>query len=237
VSQVHDLNAEPEPGEPILNLSTWSLDRESQQISAVSPRRISRISEADPLLDGNYDIPSQMHPESLLIMRHPYLPDPFMNTLQLARQSLFIAAMYNARALGIDLAQVMTPNYLSPFYRPTTPADDPKALVAAASNPSFPAYLQPTLPQILFPHHAYLDLLPFPVLRARAIAFAVTRPLMFDPKELKLDIYVNAGLLCWNTGKRNTSGHSWDMRTYEVAPWFMSKWKMLLVKEENDVWM
>lgn len=84
--------------------------------------------------------------------------------------------MHVAILLGITLQDLANGKHSSPFYRQTTAEGDPKALLAAAAILSLPAHLQPTLPQILFPHNSNLDLLPFPVLRARAIILTATTP-------------------------------------------------------------
>jgi len=94
-------------------------------------------------------------------------------------------------------------------------------------QPILPAHLQPTLPQILFPHHAYLDLIPFPVLRARAITLAATRPQLFHPMDLKKDIMQDG--LVHLSSEGNGNGKSWDMRYWKMEPLFLKKWRMLVV--------
>lgn len=118
----------------------------------------------------------------------------------------------------------------SPFYRPTTPTDDPKALLAATASLAIPAHLQPTLPQILFPHHPCFDLLPFPVLRARAITLAAVTPQLTNLFDLKKDI-IEDGLI-YNR-KNNGSKQPWDMRSWEAAPRFLDKWRLLI---DGDCW-
>lgn len=156
----------------------------------------------------------------------------------LQRPDILIAALQNAICLGITRHELVTTQYRSPFYRPSTIADDTKALLSAASNPSFPEHLQPTLPQILFPHHAYLDLIPFPVLRARAITLAATRPQLFNWLDLKRDILKHG--LVYLDGENNSRsnshfGKSWNMRSWKMEPWFVKKWRMLIVGETIGV--
>lgn len=168
------------------------------------------------------------------------LPDPYTNSIRHNQNSMLNAALHNARAIGISLHNLLTSKPSSPFYRSINAADDPKALLAAARSPSFPENLQPTLPQILYPHHAFLDLLPFPVLRARAIALAGRNPQIYDSWDLKKDIMLG-GLLCWRSERcsdgvgSGPSGQPWDIGSWEVAPWFLKKWRMLMVEDVGDV--
>lgn len=175
------------------------------------------------------------HTTSMYMATPPSLPDPFMNYLQLSKVSPFTAYSQIAICLGITLQDLTSAKYSSPFYRATTAADDPKALLAKAAIPSLPAHLQPTLPQILFPHNAYIDLLPFPILRARAISLAMTTPPLINSRELKMDI-LRDGLICWDTGNGNRYGESCDISSWEASPWFLKKWRMLLDGEDGEIW-
>lgn len=125
---------------------------------------------------------------------------------------------------------------------------------------TIPPHLRPTLPQILYPHHPYLDLLPFSSLRARAISLGATTPPMYDFLELKHDV-MRDGLICWRTRESGASGgggvthggpgdgryrgigtggtgngEPWDMRNWEVAAWFAEKWRMLVGGEDEEPW-
>jgi hypothetical protein len=160
------------------------------------------------------------------------LANPVANSIQFTPVTLFSAMMNNALSLGLDIAKMLTADYVSPFYRPVTSRDDPKALLASASHPSIPTHLQPTLPQILYSHHPYLDLLPYPLLRARLIVLTNLMPHTFDQFDFKRDIYINGGLVCWKT---NGSAQPWDMRSWEAAPWFLRKWRMLVDGESGDI--
>ncbi|KAI9839473.1 MAG: hypothetical protein M1819_002098 [Sarea resinae] len=154
------------------------------------------------------------------------LPDPYLNFLQCSLTATLLAYFYTAPCIGLKLQDLW--NNRSPFYRPnTTMADDPQALLAAARKPWIPMHLQPTLQQILIPHHPYLDLLPFPAFRARAITFAATAPQLFHPMELKKDV-LRDGLYCYSHGDGQRIKQPWDIRSWEVAPWFLKKWRMLI---------
>lgn len=163
--------------------------------------------------------------------------DPCANNLEFPQVSLLRICLSNARCLGINIDTLFGWNCMSlcsPFYRPTTTTeDDPKALLAAVSSPSIPKNLQPTLPQVLFPHHPILDLIPFPGLRACAITLAATSPPLLSPLELKKDI-IFGGLVCWGT-KKNPGGQPWDMRSWEAAPWFLEKWRLLVDGRDGEL--
>ena len=167
--------------------------------------------------------------------------DPLMNTLQLTRTTVFAASLRNAICLGLDLIELCAcqTNCMSPFYRPMCPQDDPKALIASVSNSAIPANLRPTLAQIMIPHHAYIDLLPFPLLRERAIMLSAALPSRFNLWELKLDIYVRNAMVCWQRkdggGSQIGGCQPWDMKSWEVAPWFLAKWCVVVDGEDGEI--
>jgi hypothetical protein len=105
-------------------------------------------------------------------------------------------------------------------------------------------HLKPTLPQLLYPHPAFMDLIPMPAFRARAITLAATRPQLFDIWELKRDMIVEDGLVLWSSISSGASsgeigegqGQPWDKRSWEAAPWFLRKWRVLFDGEEGEVW-
>ena len=153
------------------------------------------------------------------------LPNPYINSLNYTETAIILAMFHNARCVGLEIQDLM---HKSPFYRPnTTMVDDPQALLAAARKPWIPIHLQPTLPQILIPHHPYLDLLPFPALRDRIITLAATAPQLFHPMDLKKDI-LRGGLYCNRLCPQPGGRQPWDMRSWEVAPWFLRKWRLLI---------
>jgi hypothetical protein len=167
------------------------------------------------------------------------LPCPTTTNVWIPQPVLLTAGLHNALTLNIALSSILTYRPLSPFYRPSTlPSDDPNMLISQATKQSFPPHLKPTLAQILFPHPAWLDLLPFPVLRERAITLAMTSPKIFDLFDLKLDILHEGFRYCSRGGDGRTeiSGEPWDGRNWEVAPWFLRKWRMLMVGVEGTFW-
>lgn len=74
-------------------------------------------------------------------------------------------------------------------------------------------HLQPTLPQLTIRHRSYLDLIPFPRLRAGAILVP------HDAMEFKRDLF--RGVVCY--------GRPWDLRSWEIADWFLMKWRFLIL--------
>ncbi|PLB53581.1 hypothetical protein P170DRAFT_473439 [Aspergillus steynii IBT 23096] len=167
----------------------------------------------------------------------PALADLYLNRLQLPKTSLLQAFAFNARCLGIgpeEFASYSCLSFCSPFYRPVTMTDDPQGLLAAVSRPAIPPHLQPTLPQVLFPHHPILDLLPLPGLRARAIMLAATAPFLLDAFDFKKDV-VDGGLICW-AARRGGNDQPWDKRSWEAAPWFLRKWRLLVDGPQSDLW-
>lgn len=166
------------------------------------------------------------------------LPDPrATNGLRFVRASTLTSYLFNARALDLNVRDLVQDGCLSPFHRQSiSPSDDPKVIQESFNNNHrIPEHLRPTLPQIMYPHHPYLDLLPFPTFRARAIALGATTPPMYDMLELKHDVMSN-GLVCWRTPEGSPHGQPWDMRNWEVAPWFFRKWRMLLGGEDGEIW-
>lgn len=184
-------------------------------------------------MDIVFECQAQAQINSMYLAMPSLLPDFYKPHSRRSKLSPSIAYMHVAILLGITLHDLVNSKPSSPFYRQTTAEDDPEVLLAAAAIPSLPAHLQPTLPQILFPHNPNLDLLPFPVLRARAITLAATTPQLVNPKELKMDI-LRDGLICWHSRNDgdNGIGQPWDIHSWEAASWFKKKWCMLF--DESD---
>lgn len=178
------------------------------------------------------------------VLPFPQLPSPHRNCITFYPNKFVLACIQNAQSMGFLAQDVIMPRCLaqSPFYRRITAADDPKQLLAALTRPSTPVSLKPTLPQLLYPHPAFMDLIPMPVFRARAITLAATRPHLVNMTELKKDMVVEDGLVLWSPTSSSVSSHQrdgrgqpWDIRSWEAAPWFLRKWRML-VDGEGEVW-
>jgi hypothetical protein len=164
------------------------------------------------------------------------LPSPYLNTLDIPRTRTLAACLHNARSIGLTFSDVIKPSCIAPslFYRPHSSSEDPASLLV--SNPSIPAHLRPTLPQIIYQHPAYLDLIPIPRFRMKVILTAVKRGWEkvgveeLDLFELKRDIFED-GLAWENDGssdKQEGRGQPWDMRSWKASGWFVRKWKGLV---------
>lgn len=158
--------------------------------------------------------------------------NPIMNSIQFIPVMTMTAVLYNAQSLHLDLVKLRTPGYMSPFYRQAGPHDDPQMMLASASKPWIPDHLQPTLAQVLYPHHAFLDVLPFPLLRARLLVMLALMPHAIDLVDFKRDTLRRGALVCWTS---SSNAQPWDMRSWEVAPWFLDKWKMLVDVEGDEI--
>ncbi|KAJ5291021.1 hypothetical protein N7478_000272 [Penicillium angulare] len=150
-------------------------------------------------------------------------PDLKLNTLQTSQTRTLLAILNNAICLGFDVDSLMncSKGTLSPFFRRITPTDNPQDLIATVLNPLTPVHLQPTMAQMLIPHHPALDLVPLPLVRDRLITLCFAMPNVYDLWELKLDIYVQHGLVFKSD---NYDCLSWDRKSWEIKPWFGEKW-------------
>ncbi|KAL4913052.1 hypothetical protein BDW62DRAFT_205937 [Aspergillus aurantiobrunneus] len=171
------------------------------------------------------------------------LADPYANRLDTLRSFFLAGTMQNAESLGMSIEQFFGLNCSSlgsPFYQDLGSAagaasTDPKTLLAAvvAANPFVPTHLRPTLPQILIQHHPLFDLIPMAELRSRAIILGAAVPGLVDMGDLKMDI-IDGGLVCKGGG--SGSGQPWDLRSWQVAPWFSKKWRLLMDGEGGDLY-
>ncbi|OBT66988.1 hypothetical protein VE03_04180 [Pseudogymnoascus sp. 23342-1-I1] len=208
------------------------------------------LSELDTTIDHGPSLEALLYGTSLSqkLASATRLPSPRLNCIQFYQTTFLRATIHNARSMGfiVEEEDVTMSHCLgsSPFYRPVTPADDPKQLLAAITRPSTPAHLRPTLAQVLYPHPAFMDLIPIPAFRARAITLAATKPQAFGLWDLKKDMVLEEGLVPWSstgsssqsTQMRGRQGQPWDMRSWEAAPWFLRKWRMLVDGEEGELW-
>lgn len=167
---------------------------------------------------------------------------PYINTLDTPRTRTLTACLHNARSMGFLTSDVIKPSCIAPslFYRPHSPGDNHEALVASATNPNTPAHLQPTLPQVLYQHPAFLDLIPIPGFRSKVILTAVRKGWgmlgmgSLDLFDLKRDMFQDG--LAWRSydgyGNEGEKGQPWDMRSWEASGWFVNKWRGLV---DDDV--
>jgi hypothetical protein len=220
--------------EPFRRLFQLDDTAENNQLITLAVERKHEIK--DIMLAGFRAINSRANssPGAMNLLSPPFLADPYKNNLRLVRVATLDAYLSNALSLGMDIPSLYRDDCPSPFYRPRPDsAEDIRSAVAKMSA-RIPEHLKPTPPQVLCPHRPYLDLLPFPILRARAIALMSRNPPLINSAELKSDI-MNDGLICWRTSGSGT-GQPWDMKSWEAAPWFLRKWPVLVGGEEEEVW-
>jgi hypothetical protein len=154
-----------------------------------------------------------------------------MNALQTPHDTMWIAILTNALCLGFDVGRLAACNtsYMSPFFKSISAQDSAQDLVVSTFNSSIPVHLQPTMAQILVPHHASLDLIPMPLLRERAIMMCYAMPHAFSLWDFKLDIYTRHALIC-HRYRADGDCQSWDQRSWEGMPWFLKKWSTAIVE-------
>ncbi|KAI9758920.1 MAG: hypothetical protein M4579_002731 [Chaenotheca gracillima] len=161
------------------------------------------------------------------------LPDPYANNFTRTIIPIPEALLMNAKKLHFKLDELYTANNVSPYYRPgLRPEDNIEELIEVLSR-GIPPDLRPTAPQILYKHHGYLDLLPLPTFRARAVYFSTRTPPLFKKMDLKMDL-VHSGMTCRRTG-REGSDNPWNRGAWVPAPWFLKKWRMLLMESGSEV--
>ena len=145
----------------------------------------------------------------------------------------FVAACFaNAAMLGLSPEAVWDPTSQSPFYQ--------MRMADATQLVHTKPLLRPSATQLNYPHHPYLDILPFPSFRDRTIQLLQIRPLPFDPTRLCEDLK-NDGIICWGSTKGEKqgfwgSGAPWDIRSWEIKPWFLNKWRILFDGPDGEMY-
>ncbi|OQD87293.1 hypothetical protein PENANT_c006G07748 [Penicillium antarcticum] len=159
--------------------------------------------------------------------------ESLMNALQTPHDTMWIAILNNALCLGFDVGRLAacSMTYVSPFFKSISAQDSAQDLVVSTFNSSIPIHLQPTMAQILVPHHASLDLIPMPLLRERAIMMCYAMPHAYSLWDFKLDIYTRHALIC-HRYRPDSDCQSWDPRSWEGMPWFLKKWSTATAVEE-----
>ncbi|KAF4964456.1 hypothetical protein FSARC_7642 [Fusarium sarcochroum] len=113
----------------------------------------------------------------------------------LIRIGFLTASLANCRLLGLDPCAIMNHDAESPFVRTVHYAVNTKR---ASHDPYFSASPEiqqhspkgfandmcPTVEQLIIPHHPYLDIIPWPSFRSRAIIASSMNPPLIDKSEL-----------------------------------------------------
>jgi hypothetical protein len=167
------------------------------------------------------------------------LPDIRRNNIRI-KQVLFTAAcVANATSLGLSLESLNCGSAESPFFRDSV--SEPAAKTACLSDfPDLKTHLRPCATQLMYRHHPYIDVLPFPTFRERLIKLACAGEPMIDEDELCKDLE-NDGLICWGSSLGGGSavagsGAPWDIRSWEARDWFMKKWWILIGGAEGEIY-
>lgn len=157
------------------------------------------------------------------------------------QSGLFAAIMDNTLAIGImDRQLLFKDDTDSPFNREWVESKGSIQLSEVKSKFSAtPKDLQPVDIQITDKHHIYLDTIPFPLFRERALKALACDPPLFDEDELCYDICNREGLVVWGS-QGNDQGmdacRPWDMRSWEPKPWFLRKYHFLAGGWEDEMW-
>ncbi|KAF1977636.1 hypothetical protein BU23DRAFT_500572 [Bimuria novae-zelandiae CBS 107.79] len=172
---------------------------------------------------GNWKTLTSNNPPSAI---YP-LPNPTLDGIFLSRQSQIEVIFYNCMKIGLSIEEMMTPTCQSPWYSPLLMP--PSSTIALQR---VPPDLYPTLAQLRYPHHPFIDTVPLPWFRERAITLASMDPPAYNRSELKRDILIG-GMVVWRS-RGKEEGLPWDRRNWEVLPWFWQKWGWL-VEEQGRV--
>lgn len=201
----------------------------------------------------------------------PPLPSPYKNHLSIQKLSFYAARIQNALYLGLPSFLAQKEDDISPWYwhtqfsllitRDALPSPSPPPLPSSTPPPykfavqrpvrRTPCFtmsstiipdLTPTPLQRTHPHGMFLDMIPFPVFRDRAITLLAMDPPAFDEAELKRDVE-NEGLVVWGVGHgsaKRTASLVRDRRNWECTMWFYEKWRLLVegsgLEEQSRWW-
>jgi hypothetical protein len=147
--------------------------------------------------------------------------------LDIAKMGTLQAYLAIAKAIDFSIKNLYDEAAVSPFYQ----SSNTTAVVKHRAD-IFPN-LRPTPAQIMYSHHPWLDLIPFPSLRNKILTLGQLDPPPFDVYELKMDIFMNDGITCWRNARRDMSGQPWDMRCWEAEKWFLEKYAFLFGEEDE----
>ena len=152
---------------------------------------------------------------------------PYRNVLRIARLSYFAAFFANFSSLGFDFSVFLDETSLSPFCGQNSSDVD---------NSDIPIHLRPVASQFTVSHHPYIDSLPFPTFRRRALAALAADPPLLDEDDLCIDLMLNDGLVCWGSVDNGVDhGTPWDCHSWEAKEWFLQKWWWLVGGQDSEL--
>ncbi|CZR67239.1 uncharacterized protein PAC_17138 [Phialocephala subalpina] len=224
-----------------------------QSILEAGVKAISRETSSEVICTTSYEDEeghatdcTQFRADKLLVLQNvnneyvAALPDVHRNHIRI-KQVLFVAAcVANATTMGITIGPYDCDDIESPFFRDTVS----EASARAACMNEFAdlhTYLRPCVTQLMYKHHPYIDILPFPTFRERIIKLACADEPMIDEDDLCKDLSENDGLICWGSSLGGGSavtgtGAPWDIRSWEAQPWFLKKWWILIGGKEGEIY-
>jgi Domain of unknown function (DUF3425) len=188
---------------------------------------------------------TQLRTDKILVLQNANkenvvsLPDIRRNNIRI-KQVLFAAAcVANGSSLGLPLEGLNCNNAESPFFRDSV-SESAAKMACLNDFQDLKTHLRPCATQLMYRHHPYIDVLPFPTFRERLIKLACAEEPMIDEDELCKDLE-NDGLICWGSslggGSAATgSGAPWDIRSWEAQDWFMKKWWILIGGAEGEIY-
>jgi hypothetical protein len=221
-----------------LVFSTLEQNTNLKELVLAGARILSRLNGPDIWYIKSSPLPS-------IVGEGCYLSIPSLLSFPLGA-GFFSACLANGYLLGIDPHSFMSDDAISPFLQklPELPlealdgktrayhnrVDKTRVHLQQISLHGLTNDLRPTHEQLTIPHHPYLDVIPWPSFRARAIVASSMDPPLIDEGDLCLDL-LNNGLYCYNMCAVSLHGRGegtpWDCRSWEAKPWFMRKWSLL----------
>jgi hypothetical protein len=210
----------------------------------------------EPLVDADCSTPhdngegcapssAQLRTDKILVLQDALqeyvspLPDIRRNNIRI-KQVLFVAAcVTNASSLGLPVEALNCNGIESPFFRDSV-SESAAKMACLSDFPDLKTHLRPCAAQLMYKHHPYIDVLPFPTFRERLIKLACAEEPMIDEDELCKDLE-NDGLICWGSSLGGGSavkgsGAPWDIRSWEAQDWFMKKWWILIGGAEGEIY-
>ncbi|KAI5865312.1 hypothetical protein GGS23DRAFT_558673 [Durotheca rogersii] len=168
-----------------------------------------------------------------------FFSDPYANMLRVDKLCSLEAMRRNCLAIGISVDMCYSDDSVSPFFRDADYGADPSSSLVQSVQGIFRTLkpdLRPCSEQITVSHHPYIDILPFPSVRANLIRSIGS----IDEDEFFYDS-IN-GLICWGGAARSRGGTTgvgtgtpWDVRSWEAKEWYLQKWWFIVGGEEGEL--
>ncbi|KAI1357483.1 hypothetical protein F5Y08DRAFT_324211 [Xylaria arbuscula] len=205
-----------------------------------TPRRAKLVDCGCQVLHIQVQVPSHIERSNTdLVSAFVGVPDPYMNTLRVERLCTLQALERNCMMIGITREMCCLADSISPFFRHVSPDIASNNIIVRSVQRIFHTVkpdLRPCSVQITENHHPYIDVLPFPTVRANLIRSMGS----IDEDEFFIDSL--SGLVCWGgTGvsRRDSAGAGtgtpWDTRSWEAKEWFVQKWWFVVGGEEGEL--